>query len=141
MCKIVFLHMSGTPTTGSRRSVAAQNPIVKRAGRAADINFQTLQPSKHNTKESRPQRPLGKISSHHACTDCRNDRIYSTSLWRTPTPATSSRRPSRWSRASAKRPKPRTSLGVRSSCRPSCWLSRRIHLMGVRCMLLKRRER
>lgn len=52
--------MSGTPTTGARRSVAAQNPIVKRAGRAADINFQTLQPSKHNTKESPPSTPLKK---------------------------------------------------------------------------------
>lgn len=63
MCKIVFLHMSGTPATRLRRnkgSVAAQKSQLLSAGRAAD--FKLSKPSKHNTKDSRLQRPLRKNS-------------------------------------------------------------------------------
>lgn len=57
--------------------------------------------------------------------------------WPTPTPAISSRLPSRWLPGSVKPPKPRTSLVVRSNCRQSCLLLLRIRSMSALSMSLR----
>jgi hypothetical protein len=143
----ILLHMSRARNQISDRfpegrEAKALQPKIRSFRARAEL------PTSKSPTTASKQDTKAAISSHASspdrtcqfCTGCRQTRSrYIT--WRTPTPATSFRRPTRWSRASAKRQKPRISSVVRSSCRPSCWLSRRIRLMGVRCMLRKRRER